>query len=126
MAGRQRATVIREILGRMAVKNGSGLTDHALLQRFIDQADSRLGSMRFRHGHSVSSLTFLPQGKCLPASGWSGIYVWDAKTGRQRRRIGQDFQTSLRSCSLSADGKRLATTEGERTYPITEFLSEIG
>jgi|SRR5579884_14024 len=74
-------------------------------------AIARLGSMRFRHGHSVSSLTFLPEGKCLLASDWSGIYIWDAKTGRQLRRIGQDFQTSLRSCSLSADGKRLATTE---------------
>lgn len=87
--------------------------------RPVDRADdplpegaiARLGSTRFRHGHSVSSLTFLQEGKCILAADWSGIYVWDAKTGRQLRRIGKDFQTSLRSCSLSADGKRLATTE---------------
>lgn len=35
MAGRQLASVIREILGRMAAKNGSGLTDDTLLHRFI-------------------------------------------------------------------------------------------
>lgn len=74
-------------------------------------AIARMGTMRFRHGNTVSSLTFLQEGRSLLASDWSGIYVWDARTGGQLRRIGPDFQTQLRSCSLSADGKRLATTE---------------
>lgn len=50
MAGRQLASFIREDLGRMAVKNGSGRTDDTLLQRFISQADeAAFETLMWRH-----------------------------------------------------------------------------
>jgi RNA polymerase sigma factor (sigma-70 family) len=87
-------------------------------------AIARMGSMRFRHGNTVSSLTFLDEGNGLLASDWSGIYIWDAKSGRQLKRIGPEFQTQFRSCSLSADGKRMAITEHSRhTIQVWEVES---
>ncbi|HLJ93719.1 MAG TPA: sigma-70 family RNA polymerase sigma factor [Gemmataceae bacterium] len=73
----------------------------------------RLGTERFRHGHSITSLAFA-DGKRIVATDASATYIWDAATGRQLRRIGGDFETGWRSASLSADGQRLATREYRR------------
>jgi RNA polymerase sigma factor (sigma-70 family) len=74
----------------------------------------RLGTDRFRHGYSISSLAFDCDGRRIVAADASGTYVWDAATGRQIRRIGEDLGTGWRSASLSADGQRLATREHRR------------
>jgi RNA polymerase sigma factor (sigma-70 family) len=54
MAGRQLATVIRGILGRMTAKNSPALTDDALLHRFIGHADElAFETLMWRHGPMV-------------------------------------------------------------------------
>jgi WD40 repeat protein len=78
-------------------------------------ASARFGTSRFRLGNPVQGLAFGPEGKSLVASDWSGIYVWDAATGKELRRIGGNFQTHLSSCAFSSDGKRVAAciTDGQ-------------
>jgi RNA polymerase sigma factor (sigma-70 family) len=116
-AGRQPGAGQREALvpGQPAEEAKSGVQEHRRVDLTGDPlpegAIARMGSVRFRHGASVSSVAFLNGGKALLGADWSGISVWDAKTGRQLRRIGDDFRGSFRTSSLSADGKRLAATE---------------
>jgi RNA polymerase sigma factor (sigma-70 family) len=68
---------------------------------------TRLGSTRLRHGDRVVDLAFLPDGKTLAAADKGSIRLWDTATGREVRRFGDG---TLKSMSLSADGKRLASS----------------
>lgn len=49
-------------------------------------AVGRLGTVRLRHGNTIHSLCFAPDGKYL-ASGGENIRVWDPNTGAERHRF---------------------------------------
>src|SRR5579871_3705874 len=61
------------------------------LDRFGDPlpegAVARMGSGRMRQGSSIRSLSFTPDGKSLVAGGYGQVYLWDAATGKRRRRF---------------------------------------
>jgi WD40 repeat protein len=69
-------------------------------------AIARLGTVRLRHGDSISSLRFAPDGKTLISMGLDGVRVWDAATGKPVRSFGQGV--FLRTFALSSDGRRIA------------------
>jgi WD40 repeat protein len=75
-----------------------------------EEAISRLGTVRFRHGGEVDALQFTPDGKVLISQGGDGVRTWDAATGKQihaiqSERLGDRCQPE----PLSDDGKLLAT-----------------
>ena len=67
----------------------------------------RLGTVRLRHGDSVSSVAFLPDSKTLLSAGYDEtVRLWDVRTGKERRRL---ELAELAQVMLSADGKVLVT-----------------
>lgn len=70
-------------------------------------ATARLGTTRFRHQESLLAIAFSADGKALYATDTTGaVRVWDAATGRERRK----FHTDSGPCVLAAflaDGKVL-------------------
>jgi WD40 repeat protein len=74
-------------------------------------AVARLGTVRFRQGQAITALRFTRDGKTLISVGGPEIHVWDAATGRRRRRFRYYPATLYDSAALgvSADGESLAT-----------------
>jgi RNA polymerase sigma factor (sigma-70 family) len=85
---------------------------------------ARLGTVRFRHGENVFALAFSPDGARLLSADWYGARLWDAASGREIRRIGPRFPTSLQSVALTPDGKTAALAERHQgTIEIWDVVS---
>jgi WD40 repeat protein len=73
-----------------------------------DGAIARLGTLRLRHGRTLTSVAFSSDGKTLFSAGGIGdgsIGLWDPTTGKERKRIPVDWGLSL---VIFPDGKTLA------------------
>jgi RNA polymerase sigma factor (sigma-70 family) len=68
------------------------------------QALLRLGTLRFRQEGEVSAVAYSPDGKLLASTSDRGILLWDAASGKERRRL----RGLARSLDFSPDGKLLA------------------
>src|SRR5205823_6060981 len=76
---------------------------------------ARLGTLRFRHGASVNSVAFSPDGTTLVAgtSEWrSGL--WEVATGTQLRVL-EGHASWVLGASSSPDGKLIATGSNDQT-----------
>ena len=51
-------------------------------------AVARLGSMRFRHGRSLSRIVYSPDGRLLASFGDGMIRIWETSSGRELHQIG--------------------------------------
>jgi RNA polymerase sigma factor (sigma-70 family) len=72
-----------------------------------DGATARLGTHRFRHDHTIVSLSYARDGSILASGGWDDTArIWDAATGIERRRFGGAVLVS--SVAVSPDGTLLA------------------
>jgi WD40 repeat protein len=74
-----------------------------------EEAISRLGTVRFRHGKPVEFLQFTPDGQTLVSQGADGVRAWETATGKQihallKAKLGDGWEPQ----PLSADGKLLA------------------
>ncbi len=81
-------------------------------------AVARLGTLRLNHGAPVDHVAFAPDGKLLASAGNGEIRLWDPRTGREVRQLGQP-RDLLMSMAFSPDGKVMAAgqslvNEGER------------
>ncbi|MBL8794399.1 MAG: hypothetical protein JNM56_10875, partial [Planctomycetia bacterium] len=68
-------------------------------------ASARLGTLRFRHGGAVNSVGFLADGKTVVSGSDSGVYLWEAATGKELRML-PGFRAVV-----SPDGKTIATLD---------------
>src|SRR5262249_39462301 len=77
-------------------------------------AIARLGTVRFRHLDTVTSVAYAPDGKTLatvvrPGGGRSpSIHLWDLATGQELRSATQGSSVSGIDFTFSPDGKILA------------------
>jgi RNA polymerase sigma factor (sigma-70 family) len=80
-------------------------------------AVSRLGTVRFRHGSTVTGLAFAPGGKKLVSASYDGtVRVWDSASGKELVRMSPNVDGSAYDLALSADGKAVATIGYDTLY----------
>jgi WD40 repeat protein len=81
-------------------------------------AASRLGTAHFRHDGQLASLVFSPDAAILAGFAHGGIILWDARTGRELRRlkVGAGHWLAIdRLIEFSPDAKTLAAVfDGKR------------
>jgi RNA polymerase sigma factor (sigma-70 family) len=85
-------------------RQGDGLPPGAVM---------RLGTTRLRSSGgflwgNYASLAYTPDGRFVVSGGNGGAVVWDAATGKEVRRLGEELPQPLGPVSLSADGKLVA------------------
>jgi RNA polymerase sigma factor (sigma-70 family) len=78
-------------------------------------AVARLGTARFRHMHTISSLAYSGNGKRILSGSWDGtVRLWDAATGQELCRL-RESGDGFSSVALSPDGTLLAGGNMGRT-----------
>jgi RNA polymerase sigma factor (sigma-70 family) len=77
-------------------------------------AVARLGTERFRQGHTIGAMAVSPDGKLLVTGGtfydWGGLDLWDAATGRRLRHLPQTIgnRNMLGPMTFSPDSRVVA------------------
>src|SRR5262245_20124081 len=87
------------VAGPRARADGDPLPPHAV---------ARLGVPAMHLGEAVTDLAFSPDGRLLAAADGYALTLWDATTGRLRRRHRDKHFESLFAVAFSPGGRHLA------------------
>jgi WD40 repeat protein len=79
-------------------------------------AIARLGTVRLRHGSTVTGLAFLPDGTLLSASYDKTLRLWEPGSGRELRRFTGPPIGSIFQLSVARDGKTFAALDFGTVY----------
>src|SRR5262245_18781721 len=83
-------------------------------------AVARMGTVRFRHQATVTSVTFSPDGKTLASASIDGtVRLWLTATGKEIRKL-RGHQGMVVSLSYSPDGKTVASAGADQTTRLWE------
>jgi RNA polymerase sigma factor (sigma-70 family) len=83
-------------------------------------ARARLGTLRFRHMHTISSLTYSANGQYLLSGSWDNtVRLWSAITGQELRRFKPESE-GFSSVAISPDGSTIAAGNMRRTLYLWE------
>jgi RNA polymerase sigma factor (sigma-70 family) len=75
----------------------------------------RLGTLRFRHMHSISAVAYSADGKRFLSGSWDGtVRLWDAATGEELHKF-TESKEGISSAALSPDGTVVAAGNMRRT-----------
>jgi RNA polymerase sigma factor (sigma-70 family) len=88
-------------------------------------AAARLGTRRFRVDAEIEGLAFAPDGKTIAVRGNGGIWLLDAASGKQLRRVDHSGALMNPGIAFSPDGKQLIApchvAEKDRVRPVMHF-----
>jgi WD40 repeat protein len=84
----------------------------------------RLGTLRWRAGSQVHSLVYTPDGKTLAAGAYDGVHLFDAASGKLRKRF-RPPNLFVDRVALSPDGKRLACSCSGRFGAADKDLLQV-
>src|SRR5262249_18451102 len=73
------------------------------------EALARLGTVRFRHGDTIRSLAFTPDGREIVSHGEDGIRIWDAATGREVRSVLRAADGWISGAALTRHGQAIVS-----------------
>ncbi len=80
---------------------------------------ARLGTVRFRHQHTVRSLAVSRDGTNVVSGSWDGtVRVWDAATGKELHRFGGG---GLSAVAFSPDGRQVAAGDMARSLALWDL-----
>ncbi len=83
-----------------------------------DGAIVRMGTVRFRHGSSVTAVCYSPDGKTVSsASRDHTLRLWDPTTGKEVRAVA-GHQSGVFSVAFSPDGARLVSASADNTLLV--------
>jgi WD40 repeat protein len=95
----------------------AGCRDHQIYVWNLGAPVPRLQSVLEGHQNNVTDLRFTPTGDLLVSWAWDGMTrLWDPVSGRPLL----EAQGGCRG--VSADGRRLVTTEDDRTFQLQELV----
>src|SRR5262249_30229368 len=80
------------------------------------EALARLGTVRFRHGDTIRSLDFTPDGREIVSYGEDGIRIWDAATGREVRSVPRAADGWISGATWTRHGQSVVSMEGRRNH----------
>jgi len=94
-------------------KHGDGLPSDAV---------ARMGSLPFRHGSGIMSISFSPDGRMVASAGGTSVKIWDVRTGRLLRTIAE-HEDAVLSVSYSGGGDRLVSASVDHSVRVWEASS---
>src|SRR5207249_189362 len=88
-------------------------------------AIARLGTVRWRHGGKVQSVTFGPDGKTLASASWDGsVRLWEAGTGRELATFPErGYGVSALGVAYAPNGKVLVSCENDKTIRLWDVAT---
>lgn len=85
-------------------------------------AVARLGTVRWRHGGWITAVVVSPDGRTIVSAAGRTIHLWDAATGKERRRL-LGHEDDVACVAFTRDGKTLASGSSDNTIRIWDVAT---